>query len=308
MRTLVLLLGLSVYAAIATPLEREVKLTLNSGQVHGVLLEPSQPTQVAALLIAGSGPTDRNGNNPRMQNNSLKMLAEGLAANGVASLRYDKRGIAASHGAGADESQLRFEHYVDDAVAWLAQLSNKFGYQKVVVIGHSEGSMIAMLAAARAGSHKVVSIAGPGERGDKLIDAQLSAHSPPLAQQARPILDKLVAGETIVDTPAQLAPLFRPSVQPYLKSWFRHDPQQAAAKLTQPLLIVQGTSDIQVGVAHAEYLKAAQPDAEVVIIEGMNHVLKPASMDYSSNLATYNQPELPLSEALLPAIVEFVLE
>jgi hypothetical protein len=301
------LIGLLAALAAMAQTEEPIVLKTPTGEIHGTLLIPEAKTPVqVALIIAGSGPTDRDGNNPMMKNNSLKMLAESLAKNGIASLRYDKRAIAASKAAATSEADLRFETYIKDAFDWIELLAADKRFSTVVVIGHSEGSLIGMAASQNQKVSKFVSVAGVGQAADKTIREQLSAQPPMVLEQSTPILDELVKGNTVENVPQMLMPLFRPSVQPYMISWFKYDPQKEIVKLKKPVLIVQGTTDIQVTVADANRLQAAKPDAKMVQIEGMNHVLKAAEADRMKNIQTYSQPDLPLHPELAPAIVSFI--
>jgi uncharacterized protein len=279
--------------------------------LHSSLLLPKEmekPVPVV-LLISGSGPTDRNGNSPMLpgKNNSLQMLAEGLAANGIASLRYDKRGVGESAKAMVSEADLRFETYVDDAVAWCGQLRNDKRFSAVIIAGHSEGSLIGMLAAKRCGAAGFISIAGAGHPAADILRTQLAGKLPPeLATQSDAILKSLEAGKTTENPPVALAALYRASVQPYLISWFRYDPAKSVAALTVPVLIVQGTTDVQVTVDDAKHLASASPKAKLLLVEGMNHVLKTVSPDQQKQLASYSDPNLPLAPEFLPGVVDFV--
>ena len=121
--------------------ETIVNLESKNGTLEGSLLLPESKTGIpVALIIAGSGPTDRDGNNPAMKNNSLKLLANALSVNGIASLRYDKRGIGKSQKAGGKEEDLRFDHYISDAKGWLSLLRTDERFKEVIVIsdGHAE--------------------------------------------------------------------------------------------------------------------------------------------------------------------------
>jgi uncharacterized protein len=212
--------------------------------LHSTLLLPkdtSKPMPVV-LLLSGSGPTDRNGNSPILpgKNNSLLMLADGLASNGIASLRYDKRGVGESAGAMMAEADLRFETYVDDAVSWCEQLRKDKRFSAVIIAGHSEGSLIGMLAAKRCNADAFISISGAGRVAADILRTQLAGKLPPeLAKQSDAILKNLEAGKTTENAPPELAAIYRPSVQPYLISWFRYDPAKSIAELTVPVLIVQ---------------------------------------------------------------------
>ncbi|MBL7967277.1 MAG: alpha/beta fold hydrolase [Prolixibacteraceae bacterium] len=301
------LIGLLAALAAMAQTEEPIVLKTPTGEIHGTLLMPEAKSAVpVALIIAGSGPTDRDGNNPMMKNNSLKMLAESLAKNGIASLRYDKRAIGASKAAATSESDLRFETYIKDAADWVELLATDKRFGSVVVIGHSEGSLIGMVASQSAKVAKFVSVAGVGQPADQIIREQLAAQPPIVLEQSTPILDELVKGNTVKNVPQILISLFRPSVQPYMISWFKYDPQKEIAKLKKPVLIVQGTTDIQVNVENAKRLQAAKPDAKLAVLEGMNHILKVAEADRMKNLQTYSQPELPLHAEIAPAIVSFI--
>ncbi len=284
-----------------------VKLQTETGTLEGTLLIPNvrHPVPVA-LIIAGSGPTDRNGNNPMMINNSLKMLAEALYQNGIASLRYDKRGVAASKSAGMDESNLRFGFYIQDAIGWVNFLKQQKKFSEIVVIGHSQGSLIGMIASQQEGVAKYISLEGVGEPIDQLIRKQLKSQPAFVLEKSTPILDALSHGHTVDSVPPILNALFRPSVQPFLISWFHYHPQKEIAKLKIPVLIVQGTTDIQVSVSDAKNLDRANPKAKLVLIPGMNHILKDAPANRQQNIQTYTQPDLPINKELVKVVVDFI--
>ncbi|AXY75090.1 alpha/beta fold hydrolase [Paraflavitalea soli] len=287
--------------------DTKVTLETKSGNIEGVLSVPVKGKGMpVALIIAGSGATDRDGNDPVMKRNSLKMLAAALLVRGIATLRYDKRGIAASAAAGKSEADLRFDDYVNDAKGWIELLRKDKRFSKVVVIGHSEGSLIGMIAAK--GADQFVSIAGAGQSADKTIHEQLMAQPRQVQDLAFPILDSLAAGQLVKNVHPMLFSLFRPSVQPYMISWFRYDPQAEIRALSIPVLIVQGTSDIQVGVEDARRLAAANPGAKLVIIDNMNHVFKVVEGNREANLKTYSDPVLPIAPELGKSISDFILK
>ncbi|MDZ4714175.1 MAG: alpha/beta fold hydrolase [Cytophagales bacterium] len=282
-------------------------LQTNTGTIAGTLLTPAQFRKIpVVLIIAGSGPTDRDGNNPMMKNNSLKMLAMELGRNGIATLRYDKRGIGESKAAAKSEADLRFNDYVNDAKDWIQLLKQDKRFSKVIVIGHSEGSLIGMIAAGNA--DKFISIAGAGQSADKILKEQLSAQPQGVQDIAFPILDSLANGHLVNKVNPMLNSIFRPSVQPYMISWFRYDPQVEIKKLSIPVLILQGTNDIQVSTADAERLSAANPAAKLVLLEGMNHILKNVPGDRQANIATYGNPTLPLADILITITRDFILK
>ena len=291
-------------------LPRAATLATPTGDIQGTLMVPLPlGCTPAALIIAGSGPTDRDGNSKLLPgaNNSLKMLAQALAGAGIASVRYDKRGIAASARAGASEAQLRFEHYTGDAAAWVRQLKREGRYASVTVIGHSEGSLIGMVAARAAGADGFVSLAGPAERASALLRRQLDPKLPPdLAQANDRILAALERGRLPGKLPPQLQAIYRPGVQPYMASWFKYVPAQEFAGLKMPLLIAQGTTDIQVDAHQAELLRQANPAARLLLVDGMNHLLKQVPADARQQMASYSNPALPLSPALAGAVTDFI--
>ncbi|MEJ2356676.1 MAG: alpha/beta fold hydrolase [Deinococcales bacterium] len=288
-----------------------------SGALHGTLeLPEGDPPFPAALIVAGSGPTDRDGNSTLLpgRNDSLKMLAAALAHAGVASLRYDKRGIGESAPAGVDEARMTFDLSVDDAEAWLDVLASDDRFDRRVVLGHSEGSLVGMLAAARVRAAAFVSLEGAGRPAADVLRSQLGAQLPPaLLEDVDGVLRELEAGRTATELPASVAAvpsigqgLFRASVRPYLVSWFRVDPTRAIADLEVPALVVQGTTDLQVPRSDGEALAAATRHGTLALIEGMNHVLKLAPADRDANLAAYSDPSLPLAPALVEALGSFL--
>ena len=288
--------------------ESEITLKTTDGVIYGSLLQDAAQKKGAtvALIISGSGPTDRNGNNPQMTNNSLKMLAEGLAANGIATVRYDKRGIAQSQAAGKAEADLRFENYINDAAGWIKLLQQDKRFSKVVVIGHSEGSLIGLEAALATNPAAFVSIAGAARSADSLLLMQVAKQPEMVKTEVQKIVAELQHGKPVKDYSPYLEMIFRPSVQPYLISWMKYQPATDLKKLKAKTLIIQGTTDLQVPVSEAQLLAKAKPDAKLLVIEGMNHVLKNAPADPQQNFATYANPDLPLAKELVPAIVQFV--
>lgn len=279
-----------------------------NGMLHGTLIVPTTTRSPVVLIIAGSGPTDRDGNSPLLpgKNNSLRYLAEALAERGIASLRYDKRGIGLSRVGDLNEADLRFDHYVDDAAAWGRRLAADRRFSSVVVIGHSEGSLLGMLAAPTIRASKVVSIAGAGAPAGDVIIRQLSAQLQPAPlAQATAAVRKIERGELLDTVPPGLFALFRPSVQPYLISWFAHDPRTVAGRLGVPLLVIQGTHDIQVLEEDAHAIAAANPRATLALIPGMNHVLKQSPAGRLEQGPAYSDSTIAIDSTLVRLIAEF---
>ncbi|HKQ78124.1 MAG TPA: alpha/beta fold hydrolase [Blastocatellia bacterium] len=281
-----------------------------TGKLFGALeLPKSSAPPTVALIIAGSGPTDRNGNSPAIAgaNNSLKYLAEGLAAQGIATVRFDKRGVAESIKAATSVSELRFETYIDDAVLWGKQLRADKRFSSVIVIGHSEGSLIGMVAAQKMNADAFVSIAGQGLPAPQALLDQLKGKLPAdLQSQAEMITKSLSEGKAVEDIPPALGTLFPRSVQPYLISYFKYDPAKEIAKLSIPILIAQGTTDIQVNVQAAKTLNQAKPSARLLMIDGMNHVLKEVPAEQDKQIKSYTDPSLPVAPKLIEGINSFI--
>ncbi len=308
---LLLLLALLLSPAFAQArllFSEPVSLATPSGQLSGTLLVPHSKAPVpVALLVAGSGPTDRDGNNPLAHTDNLRKLAVALAEMGVASLRYDKRGVGRSLDAGRDERSLSLERYVEDLRAWSEQLRRDPRLGRQILVGHSEGALVASLAAPRTEAAALISIAGSGRPIARLLRQQLQGKLPPaLLAHAGYLIDELEAGRIHPVVPDELMVLLRPSVQPYLVSLFRQDPAEAFAQVQVPALIVQGSRDVQVGLDDARALHRARPQAELAVIDGMNHVLRIVGPASDDPLTSYNQPELPLAPVLLRHIEAFL--
>ena len=290
--------------------EREVTVDGGAAPLYGSLLTPRGGRPGAAvLLIAGSGPIDRDGNStvPGVKPANLKLIAEGLAAAGITSLRYDKRAIAKSAPAAVREADLRFTTAVDDAVLFARLLKSQPGVRCVILLGHSEGALIAALAAQKMDVCGVVEVSGPGRPLGIVIREQIAAQTlpPGLKAQIDAGLGELEHGREIANIPG-LEALFRPSVQPYLISQLSIDPAKALAMVKAPVLILQGDNDLQVTVQDARLLAAAKPQAKLVIAPGVNHVLKSAPPNRARNIAAYADPNLPLAPGIMPPILAFV--
>lgn len=260
------------------------------------------------IIIAGSGPTDRDGNSLIMvgKNDSLKMLAEELSKEGIASIRYDKRGVGQNIALVSKEEDLRFDHYIEDAVAWGDYAKEDKRFSEIGFIGHSEGSLVGMIAAQKADATVFVSIAGAGRPIDEVLLEQLEDQLPiELMNESEKIIEKLKKGERVEDVSKELQSLFRPSVQPYMISWLQYNPVEQIKQLDARILLINGTADLQVPSSDAELLHQAK-DSDLLIIEKMNHVLKESPSDEQGNMATYTDPSIPLAEGLMDGIIEFI--
>lgn len=308
---LVLLMPFVLLAQTTHRDSSEVSISIEGGLLQGTLFTPvAVKNPAVVLIIAGSGPTDRNGNSRILpgKNNSLLQLADSLAAHGIASLRYDKRGIGASQIKGMKEENMLFSDGVNDAIGWIKWLREK-GFKKIYIAGHSEGSLVGMAAAAEEKPSGFISIAGSGRRIDKVLKEQINAGAGPdsIMQLASHYLDTLLAGQRINKPNPLLFSLFRPSIQPYMTSWLQYDPAVIIANLSCRVLIVQGKKDIQIQELDAQLLHEAHRGSRLVLIDSMNHVLKSVNTDNRvENMKAYSKPELPVMQELVDAMVKFI--
>jgi hypothetical protein len=291
--------------------EEELELFAKPANLYGTLLVPENHNEVVVLIIPGSGPTDRDGNSSMAgKNNSLKFLAEDLAEQGISSLRIDKRGVAKSMSAMTTEADLRFDTYIDDVINWGFKVLNDNRFKKLVVIGHSEGSLISMIAMKELQQELdvlgYISLSGAGYPIDEVLLKQLKTLPDSLYQESQNTLSKLKNGETVDGISPSLISIFRPSIQQYMISWIKYNPKEEIKEVSVPILIINGTTDIQVSVDNAEALNKSNPKSELVFVEGMNHVFKTAPMDREENIKTYSNPELENTPQLSKTIVNFI--
>jgi hypothetical protein len=259
------------------------------------------------LLIAGSGPTDRDGRSRSLAAPYMKNLAEGLAARGIASLRYDKRGVARSAAAGPSEQDLRFDHYVADAARWAAWLRGRGDLGSVAFTGHSEGALIAMRALGTPAGALIL-LAPPGRPFGAVLRDQLreTPMPPALLDEALATLGALERGEAASSVSPPLLALFRPSVQPYLRSMIAIDPARELSAVHGRVLIVSGGRDLQITADDIAALVRARPDAAQFHRPAMNHILADAPADREGNILLYADPGTALAPGLVEAIAEFV--
>jgi pimeloyl-ACP methyl ester carboxylesterase len=307
------LIPLLLAAALAAgPVQREIHALGPLAPLAGTLVDVGKGSSVV-LIIPGSGPTDRDGNSPLGVNAATyRLLAEGLAARGVSTVRIDKRGMFGSKAAVADGNKVTIADYAADTRAWVASIRKATGAKCVWLLGHSEGGLVALTAAQQPkGICGVIAVAAAGRRIGDVMREQLRANpaNAPLLDAALGAIASLEAGKR-VDTstlPEPLWKLFGEDVQPFLIDLFAEDPERLAAALKLPLLILQGDRDIQIGVDDAKALAAAQPRARLVLLPGVNHVLKrPDGDDRAANLRAYADRSLPVSPAAVEAIADFV--
>lgn len=315
MKHILLVISVLLFAVVASfAAQEEVKIACTWGDIAATLAAPEGESDVAVLIIAGSGPTNRNGNSGLNLNTyAYKMLSDGLVEAGFAVLRYDKRGVGESYIPTEAVPNLLYDDYVDDAercVEWLRER----GYKKIFLAGHSEGGSIAIEVAQRGEVAGLVLLAAPGYPMDEVLIWQLSQQLVPMHMglfvQAERIIRTLKSGGEVAEesVPAELLSLFHPTVQPFLRSSMLREPCRMLAECEEPALIITGGRDIQVTVDNGEALVAAATNGRHVTMESMCHVLKDAKSSdrVEQLLSVYTDSKLPLTEALVPTIVEFM--
>ena len=290
------------------PTEYPWAIPAGADSVRGTLMVPPGSGPFPIVIIhSGSGPTDRNGNGPGMVNNSLQKLASELATHNIATLRYDKRGIAASTPAAPREADLSWNALPRDLFSWLTMVKTDQRFDRHFVLGHSMGALVGSVVADTTELDGFISLAGAGRPLGDLLHDQLHAQSELLGKASDPILEELSEGRTVDSAHMMLYSLFRPSIQPYLIEFMAYDPVVHYRGIDCPVLIINGTEDIQVSVDDAKALHKANPTSELELIEGMNHVLRTVPPDdRDANIAVYSNAEPPLSEGLTAVIARFI--
>jgi len=296
----------STLSVFAQNKSTEINLVTTKGTLSGTLL-PAGRNQTIAIIIAGSGPTDRDGNNYLgVKANSYKLVAEGLAQKGIASLRYDKRGVEKSSSYGMKEADLRFDDYISDVKSWINYLIDSVKYKRLVLIGHSEGALLASIAGQEDRVDGVVLVSGMGRSFDEVIAEQISRSAPvAIQQESQTIMDSLKSGSLVSEVPSYFNALYRPTVQPYLISLLKYAPLAQAAMLQKPVLILQGDADTQIQVQDAKALAGVVKQSQLVIIPKMDHVLKEV-LDTQKPLANYTNAEGPLAPGFIKTLTEFI--
>ncbi|MDO1499955.1 alpha/beta hydrolase [Winogradskyella maritima] len=256
------------------------------------------------IIIAGSGPTNRNGNQNFFKNNALKKLAEALSSKGIATFRYDKR-IVKQIKMGKVDKDMSFDDFVSDASDVIDYFKDKETYSKIYVAGHSQGSLVGMLA----GKDQLdgfISLAGAGQNIGDVIIEQVDKTAPFFTESTKKVVASLKDGKKTKDYPKELGSMFREDLQEFMISWMKYNPTEELKDLDIPILIINGTKDLQVPETEAVLLKESNPKAELVIIENMNHVLFEIKGNDLENSKSYNESFRPISEELVSSILTFI--
>lgn len=276
------------------------------GPIDAVLtMPPNVERPPVALLIAGSGSTDHDGNGPKVKPATLKKLSEDLVARNIATLRYDKRGAGGWKPVFGRPEDFRFKDYVDDAASLVNYLRSSGRFSHVVVVGHSEGGLVAILTAQRLPIDRLVLLVTAARRQGDLVKDELQKKLPPdVYAPIASAIDAIMAGQ-IVDPPPHGLEI-PPAMQPSIASAFTEDPIEPLKKINAPTLIVGGGRDLQIARVDFLALSTASPLAKTLWLPDMNHVLVDVSDD-ADDYAAYNQPDRALDPAMIDAVANFIL-
>ncbi|NND63558.1 MAG: alpha/beta hydrolase [Flavobacteriaceae bacterium] len=302
-----LILFVSVVSFSQTTSEKGKDISVSKFIDGTILVPPNTENPPLVIIVAGSGPTDRNGNQQMMKNNSLKFLAQGLFNKGIATFRYDKRIIKQLKDRTINEESIRFDDFIKDAIDVVEYFKRANAFSKIYVLGHSQGSLVGMIAA-QGRADGFISIAGAGQEIDDVIVDQLAMQAPGLKDNARSAFDDMRVNGVAQNYSPGLASIFRKQIQPFMLTWMQYDPQVEIVKVEAPVLIINGEKDLQVQVSEAEKLKAAKEDAEYHIIPNMNHIMKEIVGNDIENSKSYNEPNQPVVTELIEIISDFVLD
>src|SRR3954452_19515174 len=304
MRFVVIRCALILLVAVLAPAAFADESAVRVGALDAVLTTPAGVEKPpVALLIAGSGSTDRDGNGPQIKPATLKKLSEQLAARGIATLRYDKRGAGGWKPEFGRPEDFRFKDYVDDAVALVDYLRGSGKFSRIILAGHSEGGLVAILTARRVQIDRLILLATAARRQGDLLKAQLEKTvAPALFAPIAKAIDTIMSGQIVDPTPPGLS--LTPSMQPGIASAFLEDPIDPLKQIILPVLIVGGGRDRQLARLDLVALAAAAPAAKTLWLPGMNHVLVDV-VDEADDAAAYNQPERPLDPDMIESVAAF---
>lgn len=298
---LLMALIIGLFGVFSTKVLGYDSIEVEDGTLYGKTEYAGKDTLV--ILVSGSGPTDMDGNTSLTlgRNDSLVQLAKALKKKGSSTLRYDKR-TAGKSAQSITTEEMDFDLFVDDCEE-IIRYGKEQGYKKIFIAGHSQGSLVAMLAAAKEKVDGVISLSGPGFPIDVTLERQIT---PQLGADSREItIIKGLRKGVIDNTVKEDDPLFSPKNQRFLLTWMEYDPVDAIRELDCPILIIQGSKDLQVDQSEFDKLTAASPKSKAILIEGMNHVLKPVK-DQEENINTYTNPSYRVDGQLIEEIAVFV--
>ncbi|WP_439132786.1 alpha/beta hydrolase [Polaribacter sp.] len=287
-----------ITVTIAQIKSEEIVIDNQAIQLPGTL-SFSDEKQPLVIWVHGSGSVNRDGNQPQY----IKQFRQEINKKGIAFFSYDKRTANPKNVSFIQEDGIYFSDFVSDIKEVVNHFKNDERFTEIILVGHSQGSLIAMLALKNV--DKYISIAGAGETIDKTLIRQITAQSAEFGKLTEQHLKELKETGEIKEVNPNLISIFAPQNQPFLSSWIKINPVEEIKKVTIPTLLINGDKDIQVQVSDAQKLKEAKPDAQLVIIENMNHPLKEIKND-EDNMKSYMTADYPISKELITVVTEFI--
>ncbi len=273
--------------------------------VEGSLVTPYSDQEVPLVIfIMDAGAINRDGNDRMSKNDTFKQLAYELAKSGIATYRYDKR-LFKMDGLGIKEHEISFDHYIEDVKSIVNYFNKNKNYNKIIIAGHGQGSLIGMIAAQNK-ADAFISIAGNAKSIDEVIVEQIAKQAPGLDKSAAIAFKQLKESGRATGYEPALESIFRYNLQPFMRSWLQYDPSYEISQLEIPILIIHGDKDIQVELSQAEKLKESAPQAEYLIVNNMNHILKEIKADRLENQKSYNESWRKIMPEVLNGIANFV--
>ncbi len=298
---------LIILTKLNSQIKSEFNLPLFNGKLTGELTVVNFKSKTPLVIfIAGSGPTDRNGNSKMTKSDCYLQLSDSLSNMGISTLRLDKRGIGNSIIDSFKEESMNIDTLVSDIDKIVDSMSNRKEFSKIYLLGHSEGSLIGILASQKNKFvNGLISIAGAGTSADSIILLQLSSQPKQVINIVSNYLDTLKQGKALTDVPKSFYALFRPSVQPYMISWIKYNPSSEISKLNIPILILQGKNDLQVKVEDAVKLNISSKQSSLMLLDNTNHILK-LVRSMEENKKSYNDPTFLLNADIPMHIKTFI--
>lgn len=285
-------------------LSEDILITNDSIRLPGTLtyLDHRSPL---IIWIPGSGNIDRNGNQAgyNVKADYIKEFRDSINKKGISFFSYDKRTANPENIKYKDD--IVFEDFVNDAKTVIDHFRADRRFSSIILIGHSQGSLVAMLASNN--TDKYISLEGPSDAIDKVLVQQIIRQSPIAGDTLRAELKELRETGTIKYINPYLRTLLPKQNLLFLKSWMVYDPADEIKKISIPVLIINGTKDTQVLVDDAQALYNSNPDSKLVLIENMNHVLKDVQTD-EDNLKSYYLSDYPLSKKLINEVADFIFK
>jgi uncharacterized protein len=306
LKIVIILFVLSIQTSQTQPMSLKIN---NQIILKGILEKPENyyPCKDLVIIIPGSGPTNKDGNSEYLLCNNLYMLSNELIKENIATFRFDKRGIGNSKVKNLKEEEITIDSLKSDVIKWINFFRvQKPQYRDIYLIGHSEGGLIACIVANEVNVTGVISIAGANKSADIILRNQLSINNFELKSECYNIIDSLKAGKIVNNVPHSLYSIFRPSVQPYLMSWFKYHPIECYDKVdNSKKLIIHGDKDLQIPIDASFVSSMGKNHSRLKIIENMNHLMKEIKSE-QENIDSYKNPKYPISQDLIKIISGFI--